>query len=96
MNLIIELQSLRVMDMLMQYPEQCRQLLVFREETLTPSYFITDVLTRASQFDPEDPVKKAAHQFFMQYISASCEDKEEDFQEGRLKLLLQFATGQLL
>ena len=88
------LQSLGVLDMLMQYPQQCRQLLVFREETLTPSQFINDILTKASQLDPEDPVKKAAHQFFMQYISASCEDKKKEFPEGRLKLLLQFATGQ--
>lgn len=88
------LQSLGVLDMLMKYPEQCRQLLVFREETLTPNQFISDVLTITSQVGPEDPVKKFAHQFFMQYISASCEDEKKEFPEGRLKLLLQFATGQ--
>eukprot|EP00794_Sanderia_malayensis_P010423 gene10423-11515_t len=61
------LQSLGVVEMLAMYPEYCRQLLIYREDALTPDNFIYNVLTKASQAEPEDPVKKVAH-VLMQYV----------------------------
>eukprot|EP00794_Sanderia_malayensis_P014536 gene14536-16039_t len=88
------LQSLGVLEMLATYPEYCRQLLIYREDALTPDNFIYNVLTKASQAEPEDPVKKVAHKFFMQYVLTESQDDNEDFPDGRLNALLQFATGQ--
>eukprot|EP00794_Sanderia_malayensis_P002509 gene2509-2898_t len=87
------LQSLGVVEMLAMYPEYCRQLLIYREDALTPDNFIYNVLTKASQAEPEDPVKKVAH-VLMQYVLTGSQDDNEDFPDGRLNALLQFATGQ--
>ena len=87
------LNILRFLEMIKEHPDLCRELFVWRKSPLTVDYFLSNMLSKASQHSLVDPVKKQAHTWFLNYIRQIGDERYSDFPEGRLPVLLKFTTG---